>query len=106
MLGRGINPRRNFLAVDVDGSDKFQSVGHDAMPTITAQRGRACAYWLSLVGRRITIPELFKFFEFVFGGGRTLLAQVLLAVGAVANRGAQQLPKRNIRGSERLPRGT
>lgn len=61
MLERGINPRRNFLAVDVDGSDKFQSVGHDAMPTITAQRGRACAWWLSLVGRRINLPELFKF---------------------------------------------
>ena len=61
MLERGINPRRNFLAMDVDGPDKFQSVGHDAMPTITAQRGRACAYWLSLVGRRINLPELFKF---------------------------------------------
>ena len=31
------------------------------MPTTKAQRGRACAWWLSLVGRRINLPELFKF---------------------------------------------
>ncbi len=61
MLSRGIDPKRRFIAVDTDASPRFRTVGNGILPCMTATRARNCGWWLSPVGRRITLNELFKF---------------------------------------------
>ncbi len=57
----GVNPRRRFCAIDVDCGVKFQSIGIDLLPCLTATRGRSMGFWLTPVGRRIRVNEMFKF---------------------------------------------
>lgn len=60
-LAKGIDPRKEFVVVDIGVSmDWALSMAH-VMPTLTATRASGCGWWLSTVGRKIELEELFRF---------------------------------------------
>jgi DNA-cytosine methyltransferase len=55
---KNINPKSQFVTVDVDCSEKFASHGTSIHPCLTATRDRTSGWWWSLVGRRAALAEL------------------------------------------------
>ena len=53
-----INMKSRFVAVDVDCSKNFATMGTSIHPCLTATRGRSFGWWWSLVGRRASLAEL------------------------------------------------
>ena len=57
---QGVDPRKTPVAVDVDCSPKFASVGINVMKTLTRSRGATGGFWISNRGRKMTIRELMR----------------------------------------------
>jgi DNA-cytosine methyltransferase len=61
VMQNGIDPKRRFVAVDIDATEKFAGRGVDVLPTLTATRATTFGWWISAAGRRITLTEMFRF---------------------------------------------
>lgn len=58
---RGVDPRRVVVVTDTQASPQWRVYGVDVFPCQTASRGERLGWWLSVVGRRVTVPELLRF---------------------------------------------
>ena len=61
VLWRGVDPRKTFVAVDMHASPKYRTAKAHCLPTLTASRASSCGWWISSVGRPITVSELLRF---------------------------------------------
>lgn len=60
-LDKGVDPRRSLVIVDIRCSDKYASYGVNSMPCMTATRSSQRGWWCSVVGRQISLLELWQF---------------------------------------------
>lgn len=60
-LAKGIDPKKEFVVVDIGASMEWALSMAHVMPTLTATRASTCGWWLSIVGRQIELDELFRF---------------------------------------------
>jgi DNA-cytosine methyltransferase len=60
-LQLGLDPRKHIVFTDVDCSIKFSTYSAGYLPCMTATRASTRGWWVSTRGRRIYLPELFRF---------------------------------------------
>jgi DNA (cytosine-5)-methyltransferase 1 len=61
VIESGVTPRKQFVAIDCDCGVKFQTHAVDLLPCLTATRTASFGWWLTPVGRRINLREVFGF---------------------------------------------
>jgi site-specific DNA-cytosine methylase len=65
LLGRGVDPRRQVVVTDIGCTPRFRVYGLNVFPCITQSRATQLGWWVSIVGRQVSLVELFRFQGFI-----------------------------------------
>jgi len=60
-MANGHDPRRAAIITDIGCSPRFACHGVGQMPCMTATRCQQMGFWISVVGRKVNLLELFQF---------------------------------------------